>query len=139
MTPVIPTSSGVDLRWNNVGFNASDFTGGSSMIWTVEASDVITFKYMIVGKMMVLIITIRGSEIGGTPSASLVIRIPSGFRARGETSVLGDGLDNAVGVACFILVLSGQSIFVGKHPVADNWVATSNGCGCSFVVMFEIE
>jgi hypothetical protein len=68
---------GIGLAWTTPSFDAANFTAEGEMTWTVEAGDVITFDYTLIGKTMLLKFVIVTSDIGGTPNNGLYIKIPA--------------------------------------------------------------
>ena len=77
----ITSATEVGQAWITPAFNAGDFTGSESMTVTVGAGDVVTFAYIITGKMMTVSFNIFGITIGGTPSTTVNIAIPAGKTA----------------------------------------------------------
>ncbi len=64
--------------WVAVTYNSGDFTASGSMTWTVEAGDVTTFAYQMLGSGSMLIsFALTTTTVGGTPSTSLKIKIPN--------------------------------------------------------------
>lgn len=64
-----------------VPFTPGHFTGFGAMTWTVDAADVTTWAYMLVGSTMTVWVDLRTTTIGGTPSAAVQIKIPDGWYA----------------------------------------------------------
>lgn len=78
--PVPPTATTADFLnavWTTPSYSAGNFTANGSMTWTVDSGDVITYEYVIFGKMMFLIFTVSASSIGGTPNTDLLLTIPA--------------------------------------------------------------
>lgn len=65
--------------WIDVPFLASNYSGSGSMIWTVEAGDVIQHTYALSGKVLLLLLTLLGTTISGTISSFLNIKLPPGM------------------------------------------------------------
>jgi len=65
-------------EWTAVPFNASDFIAEGGGTWTVQAADVITFAYSLVGKIIIVAFEIQTTDTSGTVS-TLSIKIPGGF------------------------------------------------------------
>ncbi len=65
--------------WITGAFSAGDFTGSGAMTWTVDAGDVLTFKYRLLGRTLTMMFNINTSTVGGTAGAILYMKIPAGF------------------------------------------------------------
>ena len=68
--------------WTNVqtGFLASGYTGSAAMTWTVASTDVIEYRYTVIGKTMILRFHIgTGSTVGGVLSNGLNLPFPAGY------------------------------------------------------------
>jgi len=65
--------------WNDVPFNAGDFTGSGSMIWTVTAGNIVTRRYTLVGHTMSYACFIQSTTVGGTPSNELHVALPAPY------------------------------------------------------------
>ena len=74
----LPLTGLVATAWTTPAFNAGDFTAEGAMTWTVEAGDVITYSYIIIGKTMFINFNIDLTTVGGTLSSMLFIAIPAG-------------------------------------------------------------
>lgn len=61
-----------------VAFNAANFSGLTSMTWTVASGDQKEFSYVLQGKMMTMFFSIETSTVGGTPSSALKLAVPGG-------------------------------------------------------------
>lgn len=60
----------------------SRYTASGSMTWTVQAADVIYYKYTRVGNLVLLIFHIGGTDIGGVVSTTLYLPLPVGITPR---------------------------------------------------------
>ena len=68
---------------NGVGFDvaytAGDFTGGGTLVWTVDSGEVGTFRYtFLAGKTMLIWFTLNATTISGV-GADLRIKVPGGY------------------------------------------------------------
>jgi hypothetical protein len=125
--------------WTTPTFAAGDFTATGSMTWTVEAGDVATFRYMILGKTMFFLISINSTTVGGTPSYGLKIKIPGAFSAAKSFTVpvyVNDNGSEKIGKAW---VGTGDTIFYFTiGPAAANWTASTNLTGVEAMFVFEV-
>ena len=70
-------------HWITVPFNASNFAGAGSMVWTVTAGQVAFNAYTLIGKTMIWQLGIAGSSLSGTAATSLLLTIPGGLNSSG--------------------------------------------------------
>lgn len=67
--------------WITPSYSAGDFSANGSMTWGVDAADISTYAYMITGRVMTVIWYIGASDVGGTASTALLLKIPNGLTA----------------------------------------------------------
>lgn len=126
--------------WTTPAFDAGNFTvtGGGS--WTVDAGDVETFAYIIIGKTMTVAWSINTSDVGATAS-SLQITIPasktSTKRIWGYLRYTDNGGTAAVGHAR----VNASGTVIQLFPLAlGNWTATtSDNTAVNGQITFEID
>ena len=76
-----PTIQPTDPRFRDVPFDSGDFTAEGGGSWTVEAGDVLQFRYAVLGKLMFVWLTLSGTQlVGGVDS--LNVKIPNGRKAK---------------------------------------------------------
>jgi len=108
-------------EWVNVPFNASDFTAASGS-WTVAAGDVITFRYTLIGKTMIIALYLKGNVSAAT--AELRIRIPGGYTTGPAQSRSVIQMYDGVWGAGLLYTTPG-SVLIGSAKVnATGWTAT---------------
>lgn len=78
-------------------YNAADFTGQGLMTWTVDAGDVIVFRYRLNGSTLLVDFVLRTTTVGGTLNKALHIKIPGGFTAANQATNGYMYNDNAAG------------------------------------------
>ncbi len=66
----------VFVPWTDIAFNAANFTGSSSMTWTVGSLDQITLAYTLAGDIVTVTFVLTATTVGGTPSTMLQITLP---------------------------------------------------------------
>jgi hypothetical protein len=114
-------------QWVTPTFAAGNFTGNGSMTWTVDAGDVTTLAYLIVGKTMTVAFHIITTDVGGTPSTALQILIPAGkTAAKTMTSTMEYSDAGGARAKGSIQVLAGgtQIQLLKADPTA-NWTSTT--------------
>ncbi len=130
------TASGV---WIPVTYTAGDFTGNGAMTWTVEAGDLLTFAYMLVGKTVTVAVFIVTTTVGGTPNTTLQVKIPGSLVATKDMMVAGPVVDNSTyGMGRISVAPSGTNIVIQKSDVT-NWAAATNTTAVAFVFSFQIN
>lgn len=123
-----------------VTFAAGNFTGDSSMTWTVGSGDVVTLTYHLCGKMLTVTFYLDTTTVGGTPSSTLQISTAAwgGFTAVSSVRTTCENVDNGtasrgpVGVAA-----AGTSINILRNAGA-NWTASTNNTGVQGVLVFAV-
>lgn len=84
-------------EWIAVPYASGNFTASGSMTWTVDAADVTTYAYTLVGKTMTLAWWIDTSTTGGVASSDLRLALPAGFRAARSVDGAHNYLDTVAG------------------------------------------
>ncbi len=125
--------------WTTPAFDAAFFTASGSMTWTVEAGDVTTYAYAIIGKIMTVAFTLYTTTVGGTPSATLYIKVPASktvTKAMTNPVSLLDNMVRSIGIAT--VAAGGQQIAITRTDVA-NWTASTNQTYVLGQITFEIN
>jgi hypothetical protein len=108
------------------------FLGNGAMTWTLDAADLVTFAYCLMGKRLELSFVIRGAAVGGVADTTLKIEIPGldargervGGRARHDGAVwYDDAGTKGIGVA---RVTAGGGFVEIQKPTGANWTAGAN-------------
>lgn len=65
-------------EWVDVPYDAANFTadGGTTPLWTVDESDVLCFRYSLLGKIVLIQVTIGTSSVSGSGPTELRIQMP---------------------------------------------------------------
>lgn len=125
--------------WTTPTFDAGNFTASGAMTWSVEAGDVLTYAYIILGKMMTILFMIDTSTVGGTPSSALLIKIPGSKTAtKGMTTaiIVYDNGAQTYGVG---VIQAGQTLIRCYRPSSANWSASTNLTTVYGQITFEIN
>lgn len=125
--------------WTTPIFNAGDFTASAGMTWTVEAADVVTYAYLIVGKTMYLNVWIGDTTVGGVLSFGLIVKVPGGKTLAKSMYIAAKISDNGAGGIGYMRGdAAGTTMQINKANDA-NWAAAVNTTTVGFSVSFEIQ
>ncbi len=122
----------------NVPYAAGDYTGYGSMTWTVDLGDMLTNRYMLIGKLLIWTVYISTSTVGGTLNLYLLVNIPNSMRPKGAFA--GAAYVIQAGATKVAAVSGGNAyanLFVELVPSA-NFAASTNATDVAFVAIFEI-
>lgn len=84
-------------EWIDVPYLASNFTASGAMIWTVEAADVTSYMYTLIGKTLILTYQFLSTSLTGTADAYVILKIPGGFLPARSFEAIGYALTGAAG------------------------------------------
>ncbi len=130
--------------WIPVPYNAALFTASPPLTWTVEAADVLYFKYLKYGSLAIFAFDVYQTTLGGSPATQLRVIFPPGILptqnqvqtgvwvttpAGGVTSVLGVANINAS--AGFVELYCDSSM---QKP----WTPGANSTRVAATLMFEV-
>lgn len=135
-----PVVDEADFTWTTPAFNADDFTATGSMTWTLSAGDVLSYRYLIVGKMMVVNFSLGNTTVGGTTSNTLRIKIPAG--KIGAVDTLNPYFYNeggAEGLGKAFINAGSTFIELQKTSTGANWTALTNSTHVKGSITFEIQ
>jgi hypothetical protein len=135
----LPLTGLVATAFTTPSFNAGDYTATESQTWTVAEADVVTNKYLVIGKMMIWEFFIDTTTVGGTPSYGLLLKVP-GSKTITNTSYIpvrvSDNGTPSNGTA--YLVASATTVRIMKSDES-NWAAATNTTIVSGTLVFEIN
>jgi len=87
-------------QWNDIAFNAANFSGTSPMTWTVGAAAVLRNRCSLVGKTLMWSMYVSwfsgSNALAGTPSASINLTVPLGLTVQNNQAQI---LDYTAGIA----------------------------------------
>jgi hypothetical protein len=125
-------------EWITPTFAAGNFTGSSSMTWTVAAGDVLSFAYRVRGKELTLNFYIQTTTVGGTPDVSLQLVLPGGFSAAKRTDNVIRVDNNGTPSAGHAVILEATSTFLCRLINDANWAAATDATGLRAVFTLEV-
>ena len=126
--------------WTTVPFNAGDFTGDGAMTWTVEAGDIVAFRYRRSGDTIEVNFSSVTTSVGGVPDGELRVKIPGGFTASTYGFVAAYVTDNSTGKigTCYTAPAT-TYVTCLPAPSGGNWAAAANTTGVNFMMRFQIQ
>lgn len=126
-------------EWISVEYRSTDFTASGAMTWTVQAADVATFKYMLLGKTMFVVGSFTATSVGGVPDVTLRVKIPNGMLPAMMMASGNRCTDNAVGVMVSNTVRVDQDYIEVFRFDAAVWTASVNNSNIRVAVAFEVR
>lgn len=111
--------------WVAIPYNAGDFTGSGTIVWTVDVGDLLTFEYQEINDYTnLLAITVQGATIAGAGN-QLTIALPfTPISAMAGPLLLADAGLVEVGFYSITAGIAAIDFFRQGLP---NWTATVNG------------
>lgn len=122
-----------------VAHAGGNYTGSGSMTWTVEAADQVTYTYRQAGKFLYVTVNINASSVGGTPSTTLQIALPSGFVCTRSFLVPSVAVNNGVLASSYINPVAGGTVLRVFLLSGGNWTASTNNTNVLATCEFEID
>jgi len=114
--------------WIAPAYAAGDFTANGTMTWTVDAGDVVQYRYRLVGRTLMVQWELVNTSVGGTPGAALQIAIPAGLLAAGlslsASLYINELTIRSVGVTA-TTVVGDTKIWLFNNAIA-NWALSVN-------------
>lgn len=138
---IIAIETNATGKWTTPAFSAGNFTGQSSMTWTVDAGDVVVYQYFVDGKRMTLNVSLFTTSVGGTPNVALQVAMPAGFTSAktiATPSLLYQDNGGAFAVGFVGLTAASATIKLFKIDVSV-WTASTNLTRVEFSITLEIQ
>lgn len=121
-------------------FAAGDFTANASMTWTLQAGDVSTYEYTVIGHTMIVIFDLVTTTVAGTPSTQLIIKLPGGFTAAKNSWAPTIYTDNGVGPTIgFCTISAATTSILCFTATSGNWAAATNATNVRGQIALEIQ
>jgi hypothetical protein len=131
--------------WTDVPYAAGNFSTqlGSTMTWTVESGDQLTFKYYLRGKMLTVAVIVNLTSLTGTQDGTgLWITVPGGF-TEGPTQIsaaAGYLYDNGTYRRARVSTVAGGGSTTMIVESLDGLLALStNNTGLGFEFSFQVQ
>ena len=129
----------IGQAWTTPSYDANNFYSAGGQTWTVEAGDVTTYAYIIIGKTMTLNFAIVSSTVGGTPAAGLLLKIPEG-KTIAKTLLFPIFAINGTGVISYGNAAAGNTyVTLQKNVAGDVWAASTNATQVHGLLTVEIN
>jgi hypothetical protein len=140
-TPTAQLAPGAPVAsWQTPTFVAGDFTGNGAMTITVEAGDVTTDQYVVIGNRTVIYnIVLETVTIGGTPNNLLIRALPSWMVITESSSGSCDINDNTLRTSGIIYAIATESRIQMGHEAGATMTAATNTATFNCSITFEIN
>lgn len=126
------------VNWTTPTYNAANFTGGGSMVWTVSSGSVVTYLYkMLDARTMLLAFSITATQTSGTMSTSLKVAIPEGFLAMKVVRAALHYLDAGTRGTGYLSLSTGAAV-VDLRKIDDSAWSSSTGTSVHGQIEFEV-
>lgn len=139
----IAVAGDLPVLWTTPAYSSGDFTANGSMTWTVDAGDVTTYQYIVIGKMMTVNWVLNTTTVGGTPNSLLYLKIPGSYvSAKATQGAIFQCYDNDTTAQCFSDVTAGGTlirIFKYVSSGSNNWSLATNTTYIYGSITFEIQ
>ena len=135
VTPTPPAPVGV---WVDIPYTAADFTGSGAMTWVVDAGDLTTFGYAIVGKTALVTLHLVATSVGGTLDSYLQVRLPAALTPQKSFEGWGFGQDTGSAAPIRARIFSGDRTIYLLKIAPGAWVATVNNTTITLQVAIPI-
>jgi hypothetical protein len=124
--------------WTAVPYNASNFFSvGAGTAWGVEASDVLTHRYALVGQTLHYMVMLQQTSVTGTPN-ELIVTLPTGWTVAAyfaSMCLLNQGAGNTSAV---VYSNPGEAI-LHVSPLSGLWASTVNATTVLVNVTCEVD
>jgi hypothetical protein len=134
----IAASLGVagSLQFQDVPFDAGNFTASDSGTWTVASDDVEVFRYAIIGKVVLIQIGVSASSVSGAPG---ILRIALPFGATYNANWTGICLIQNAGTYATGIAGSLADNQLAIFPFSGGWSNSTNTTGVWVSTALKLE
>lgn len=122
---------------------AGNFTGSASQTWTVDSGDVLYLLYTLVGRALMVQLSLTTTTVGGTVDYFLLIGNGAwgGFTATKSSLIFGYGVDNSVFTRVLIqtnVPADNTKIYLAREDVA-KWTLSANATQVQGTCFFGVD
>lgn len=111
-------------EWIDIPYSAANFTAVSG-VWTVEAGDVTTLRYTLIGNTVIFLYELGPTSVS-VANGGLRIALPAGVVVSKPTRTLAPGFNNGTIVTTVPLVAVGQAFLSISIQAGTNWAVSTN-------------
>ena len=122
--------------WNDIPYNATNFTGAGGMGWTVQAGDQLTFAYLLENQLGIVIFNLAGTDVTGVAGTPLTILCPITPQRAQES--LCWGLDNGIATVVRVRIIAGDPRLYLYRLDAANWTVNPGNTNVSGQVIVRL-
>jgi hypothetical protein len=127
--------------WITPAYAAGNFAAIGGGTWTVDAGDVLAYKYRLSGRTLTLSARIDTSSVTAT-AQSLTVAIPAGLTgamAMQDAAVVMDNSVSTSDVGVAALQVATPTVIQVFLKTFGNWAAATNTTGVRFTLTFEVQ
>lgn len=122
----------------DVPFNAGDFTASGGMTWTVEAGDIISFRYGIQENRMFISLFVVSTTVAAPLSGTLKVKIPN-LRTAVYTSYNSALIvDNGIYKIGYVYATAASNLLSIELAPSGNFSASVNNTRAAFQIWIEV-
>jgi hypothetical protein len=129
----------IGTAWTDVAYDAADFTGDGTIVWTVEAADLENFAYKWLNSSTVaLALRINFSSVSGT-GISLNVELPAEIAPLKDMALTVLLIDNGtINAGGFMSASAGLPFLSFFRSDFANFAASANATGVFINVVYEV-
>ena len=133
----IPSTSLTSV-WEDVPFDAGDFTGDGTIVWTVASGDVTDFSYTFLNRNTVCLnIRIENTTVAGT-GTQLIVEVPAAIAPVKDVALIALVADNGTLESGFLSMSAASPFISFFRPGVANWSASTNASSVYTVLVYEV-
>ena len=122
--------------WQTVPYNAANFTADVGT-WTVDAGDVVTQRFALVGQTMHYALYLAATSVSATPS-ELRIALPPGYLVGSRFVSASAYNETGLNVANYVIGIAGDGFLRLQKFSGTAWAATANATYVFLTIAFEV-
>lgn len=124
-------------HWIAVAYNAANFGSGGGVTWTVDAADVVSNAYTLVGRTMTWNLILNTTTLAGAGNQLRVV-LPGGFTIQVWAIQLVSLLDNGVATSAIVLAQPGLQYIQIMRSDSGNFTASTNNTTLRVMATIQI-
>lgn len=138
----IPSNTAMTTTWATPTYAGGDYTTNGAGGWTVDSGDIVSFRYMEIGKTMYMNVVLTTTTVTAATGSQLKIKIPNSRTAASLYSGPFNGLNNAVAFSGGVWqtgTADAQLYLYVDPTLGTSWTAAANATQLRVNAVFEIQ